>query len=170
MDKILKLLSAFFLGGAKPRVRLHLHGIAYARDRGWPYLAKFLESRLQRRHGVFISRKAMFPGSLELKHPVGIVIGEGVRIGQRVKIYQNVTLGGARSGDAEANHYPHIGDDTTIFAGAVIIGKVKVGKHCVIGANAVVTKDVPDYSTAVGVPARILPRTQSEPTHRANSI
>lgn len=168
MNSVTRLLTTLLWGGTKPLVKLHLAGIAYARDKGLTYLGRFLESRLQRKHGVFVSHKAIFPKCLELKHPVGIVIGEGVRIGQRVRIYQHVTLGGARSGDAEANQYPHIDDDTTIFAGAVVIGRVRVGKNCVIGANAVVTKDVPDNSTAVGVPARILPRalpkdrTQSE--------
>lgn len=135
----------------------------FFRDSNRGKLAALASNVLQRNHGVFISRKASVPKSLKLPHPVGIVIGEGVRVGERVTIYQNVTLGGARRGDWAASNYPTIGDDTIIFAGAVVVGKVKIGKHCVIGANAVVTRDVPDYATAAGVPARIVNTSSSKP-------
>lgn len=49
-----------------------------------------------------------------------------------------------------------IGDGSYIGINTVIVGNVKIGKHCVIGANSVVTKDVPDYSVAVGIPARVI--------------
>lgn len=149
----------FLFGGTPTRVRLYVLGIAKARDAGHTRTASLLEARLQNSHGVFLSHKAQFPTSLDLKHPVGIVIGEGVHIGANVTIYQNVTLGGARSGDGEAGRYPTIGDGTTIFAGAVVVGGITVGSDCVIGANAVVIHDVPDNSTAIGVPARIVPRS-----------
>jgi serine O-acetyltransferase len=83
-------------------------------------------------------------------------------IGENVKIFQNVTLGGARSGDWRSKSYPVIGDDTTIFAGAVVIGRITVGRNCIIGANAVVTRDVPDNATAVGIPARIIQKDSTE--------
>jgi serine O-acetyltransferase len=151
----MKLLS-LLLGGASPRVQLHLRVIGALRRRGMTRLGRLVAARLQRKHGVFVSSKAVVPASVELKHPVGIVIGDGVRLGERVVIYQNVTLGGARVGDWTSDNYPEVGDDSVIFAGAVVVGKIKIGKGCVIGANAVVTRDVPDGATAVGVPARIL--------------
>lgn len=156
MKKVLRLLKILFIGGVRPRINLHLRALVFFRDNGRALLAQFIEARLQRRYGIFISHKAHFPKSLDLKHPIGIVIGEGVKLGERVKIFQNVTLGGARLGDWQANNYPEVDDDTVIFAGAVVVGKIKIGKHCVIGANAVVTNDIPDYATAVGIPARIV--------------
>lgn len=153
---MLNSLRAFLVGGSGPRVRWYVARIALARARGSRLSIRILTARLQRKYGVHISRRAVFPPSLTLKHPVGIVIGEGVIIGENVTIYQHVTLGGARVGDWQAGNYPEIGEGTTIFAGAVIVGKVRVGRGCIIGANAVVTTDIPDFSTAVGVPARVV--------------
>lgn len=161
MKKMAKLLK-FLFGGATPRVNLHLRAMILLRETGCHLLAKVVANRLQRKHGVFISHLAQFPKSLDLKHPVGIVIGEGVKLGERVKIFQHVTLGGARLGDWQNNNYPEIGDDTVIFAGAVIIGKITIGKHCVVGANAVVTRNVPDYATVVGIPARVVSQRSPE--------
>lgn len=53
-----------------------------------------------------------------------------------------------------------IGDDSYIGINAVIVGNIKIGRHCVIGANSVVTKDVPDYCVAVGSPAKVIKRIQ----------
>jgi serine O-acetyltransferase len=149
-------VAKVIFGGAGPRVRLHLRLMSRLRRRGRKRLALLVSARLSRRYGVFVNPQAVLPDSVRLPHPIGIVIGEGVVIGERVAIYQNVTLGGARVGDWQAGKYPRIGDDTVIFAGAVIVGAIHIGRHAVIGANAVVTKDVPDYATVGGVPARIL--------------
>jgi serine O-acetyltransferase len=150
-------------------VKLHIVGMIRARESGRLHLAKFLEGRLQRKFGIFISHKAEFPRSLDVKHATGVVIGEGVKLGERVTIYQHVTLGGARTGDWQAGNYPEIGDDTVIFAGAVVVGKVKIGRHCVIGANSVVTRDVPDFATAAGVPARIIRQRADEDLEQENT-
>ncbi|GAA1470159.1 hypothetical protein GCM10017607_09010 [Microbacterium thalassium] len=144
------------VGAPGPSVRLRLRRIGTLRDAGHPLLARFVSERLARRFGVYVNPNATFPSTMRMPHPVGIVIGEGVRIGERVSIYQNVTLGGARVGDWQAGNYPEVGDDTVIFAGAVIVGAVKIGRNAVIAANAVVTKDVPDFATVAGVPARII--------------
>lgn len=152
----MQFIKSLVLGGAKYRISIYLRMMRFARSRRMDLLARILEARLQRRYSVFISRKASIPASVEFKHPTGIVIGEGVVIGERVKVYQNVTLGGARIGDWRSNNYPIIGDDTVIFAGAVVVGKVVIGRNCTIGANAVVTRDVPDGHTAVGIPAKSL--------------
>lgn len=153
---ILTKFISLIIGGASPRIKVHLYLIILFREKNYLKFAKFFSDRLQRKYGLFISPKAKFNMSLDLKHPTGVVIGEGVIIGNRVKIFQHVTLGGARLGDWQDGNYPEIGDDTTIFAGAVVVGKIKIGKNCTIGANAVVTKDLPDNATAVGIPARIV--------------
>ncbi len=101
------------------------------------------------------------PG-LNLPHPNGIVVGAGVRIGARCRIYQQVTLG-ARSGERANGEYPTLGDDVVIYPGAKLIGAVTVGNGAVVGANAVVTKDVPAFHTAYGIPAVMVPIATDKP-------
>lgn len=83
---------------------------------------------------------------------IGVVVHGRSVIGERVLIGQGVTIG--RSLDPE--DFPSIGDDVYISAGARIIGNIKVGNNVIIGANAVVNKDVPNNCIVVGVPAKIL--------------
>ncbi len=84
------------------------------------------------------------------------MIGETAEIGNNVTLYQGVTLGGT-SMKREKRH-PTIGDDVVIGAGARILGPVEIGDRVRIGANAVVTEDVPSDSVVVGVPGRIVSR------------
>lgn len=122
--------------------------------------AKLISRHLQRSFGVYIGIDATIPASVRFPHPVGIVIGNGVVLGERVTVYQNVTLGGRQLGDGTLGLYPSVGADTVIYSGAVIAGAISVGCDCRVGANSVVLQDVPDGSTAVGVPARILRSAQ----------
>lgn len=82
-----------------------------------------------------------------LPHPYGIIIHSQARIGDRVVIMQQVTIGGSRRGQNDA---PVIEDEVYIGAGARVLGRVRVGRNAVIGANAVVTRDVPANATVVG--------------------
>jgi len=91
------------------------------------------------------------PG-LYTPHPIGIVIGGGVRIGANVSVLQNVTLGRVATEHLD----PVIGDNVEIGAGAVILGSVSIGHDAKIGANSVVLKDVPPGAVAVGAPARLV--------------
>jgi serine acetyltransferase len=97
--------------------------------------------------GCEISPNAVVPRSVRFPHPTGIVIGSGSVLEDDVIVYQNVTLGSHGRPDTPAG-YPSIGRGTILYAGAVIIGKIRVGQNCVIGANALVTTDVPDHSIA----------------------
>jgi len=79
-------------------------------------------------------------------HTVGIVIGENAKINANVTILQYVTLGGSFN----STNSQIIDSGTTLCAGAKIIGNVKIGKRCIVGANAVVTKDIADDKVVVG--------------------
>ena len=89
-------------------------------------------------------------GGLLLPHPNGIVIHPDAIVGVNCLIFQQVTLGGGDDGA------PCIGGHVDIGTGAKVLGPVSIGDHSKIGANAVVLKDVPQFATAVGIPARII--------------
>ena len=96
------------------------------------------------------------PG-LIIRHPNGIVVGSGTVIGENCTILQQVTLGEKYGDGRDIYHkYPKIGNNVVISAGAKIIGGVHVGDNVTIGANAVVTKDIPNNSVAIGVPAKVI--------------
>lgn len=104
--------------------------------------------------GVEIHPGATIGRRLFIDHGMGIVIGETCRIGDNVTIYQGVTLGG--TGKERGKRHPDIGDNVLIAAGAKVLGNIEVGSNVNIGANSVVLKDVPDFSTVVGIPGRIV--------------
>ncbi len=108
---------------------------------------------------IFISGCEIWPtakigAGLILMHPVGVVIAS-VTIGEDVQIFQCVTLGRRNKFD-NTQEYPTIGDNSCIYAGAVILGGVKIGKNCQIGANTVVNFDVPDNAKVVPAKSRII--------------
>ena len=119
-------------------------------------LGKYFQHRIQRKYACYISAKAIVGTNVDLRHPVGIVIGDGVVIANNVVIYQNVTIGAARLGEGEKGLYPKIGDNVIIFAGAKIIGGIVIGDNAIIGANSVVLNDVPCGARVVGAPAKQL--------------
>jgi serine acetyltransferase len=90
-------------------------------------------------YGCTISPSAFLHGGLILPHPQGIVIGAGVIVGPRAWIFQNVTIGGAPGKIG----LPQIGTDIRLYTGAVIAGPIQLGDNVMVGANAVVTRDVP---------------------------
>ena len=90
---------------------------------------------------------------------MGVVIGETSEIGNNVTIYHMATLGGIapsiNSNDQrQVKRHPTLGDCVVVGSGAQILGPVKIGTHAKIGANAVVTKDVPENAVMVGIPAK----------------
>jgi serine acetyltransferase len=97
--------------------------------------------------GADIHPGAEIGGGLRLTHTTGIVIGRDVKIGSNVTLLHGVTMGGSARGWFDGvfkDGFPEIGDDTEIMAGACILGPIKVGKGCFIGANAVLARDLPD--------------------------
>ena len=109
--------------------------------------------------GIEIHPKAKIGKNLFIDHGMGVVIGETSEIGNNVTIYHNVTLGGIapsiNSNDQRnIKRHPTIKDSVVIGSGAQVLGPVTVGKFAKIGANAVVTKDVPEKAVMVGIPAK----------------
>jgi serine O-acetyltransferase len=96
---------------------------------------------------------------------LGVVLHSALKTGDDCTIYQNVTVGG--SGSGHGSGVPVLEKGVTIYAGAVILGRVLLGEGAVIGANAVVLASVPAHGLAVGVPARIIQR-QARP-HRGEA-
>jgi serine O-acetyltransferase len=101
-----------------------------------------------------IDPRARLGQRLMLPHPNGVIVHDEAIIGDDCMIMQQVTVGMIGGGEV-----PEIGNRVYIGAGAKIIGKVRVGDGARIGANAVVTQDVPANCTAVGIPARIIQRS-----------
>ena len=109
--------------------------------------------------GIEIHPKAKIGKNLFIDHGMGVVIGETSDIGNNVTIYHNVTLGGIApsiNSDDQRNtkRHPTLHDNVVVGSGAQILGPVIIGKNSLIGANAVVTKDVPEKSIMVGIPAK----------------
>ena len=109
--------------------------------------------------GIEIHPKAKIGKNLFIDHGMGVVIGETSDIADNVTIYHMVTLGGIspsiNSNDQrEVKRHPTLRDNVVVGSGAQILGPVIVGKNAKIGANAVVTKNVPENAVMVGIPAK----------------
>ena len=114
--------------------------------------------------GIEIHPKANIGKNLFIDHGMGVVIGETSEIGDNVTIYHMATLGGISpsvNSDEQRNikRHPTLKDNVVVGSGAQILGPVTVGKNAKIGANAVVTKDVPENAVMVGIPAKNVAET-----------
>jgi serine O-acetyltransferase len=126
-----------------------LRGLA----RGLSQITRFLT-------GIEIHPGATIGRRFFIDHGMGVVIGETAQIGDDVMIYHGVTLGGRSLN--QGKRHPTIGDRVTIGAGAKVLGPINVGADTAVGANAVVTRDIPRDSIATGIPAVIRARTASQ--------
>ena len=118
------------------------------------FLARFISQRSRRRTGIEIHPGATIGRRLVIDHGMGIVIGETAEIGDDCLIYHGVTLGG--TGKDVGKRHPTIGNNVLIGTGAKVLGPIKVGDNSRIAANSVVLKEIPEDSTAVGIPARVV--------------
>jgi serine O-acetyltransferase len=127
------------------------HRVAHAlREAGVPFLPRCIAYCARAMTGVEIHPAARIGGEFFIDHGSGVVIGETAEIGERVTLYQGVTLGG--TGFQRGKRHPTLGDDVTVGSGAKLLGPIAVGDGAKIGANTVVVEDVPPGSTVVGNP------------------
>jgi serine O-acetyltransferase len=137
-----------------------LHAVLFYRVAHQLYIRKlFTLARIISQFARFITGIEIHPGAkigkgLFIDHGSGVVIGETAEIGNNCLIYQGVTLGG--TGKERGKRHPTLGNNVMVGAGARVLGPFRVGDNVKIAANAVVLEAIPDNSTAVGVPARIV--------------
>ena len=106
--------------------------------------------------GIEIHPAAKIGRRFFIDHGEGVVIGATTVIGDDVLIYQQVTLGG--TGKEQGKRHPTLGNNVIVGAGAKVLGNITLGDYVRVGAGSVVVEDVPEYSTVVGVPGRIVRR------------
>ena len=125
------------------------------------WLARSLSTFSRWLTGIEIHPGATIGRRFFIDHGMGVVIGETAELGDDVTIYQAVTLGGIApsinsESQRERNRHPTLGDGVIVGSGAQILGPINVSAGARIGANAVVTQDVPAALTVVGIPARVV--------------
>ncbi len=123
---------------------------------------KHFAARLVSQGARFLTGIEIHPGAkigrgLFIDHGSAVVIGETAEIGDNCTIYQGVTLGG--TGKHVGKRHPTLGDNVMVGSGAKVLGPFKVGSNSKIAANAVVLDEIPENSTAVGIPARVVKRS-----------
>ncbi len=134
-----------------------LHAIIFYRiahylwQKNFKLLARMLSQVARFFTAIEIHPAAKIGKCFFIDHGFGVVIGETTVIGNNVKVYQNVTLGG--TGKDKGKRHPNIGDNVIIGSGAQVLGPINIGNYVKIGSNSVVLKDVPNNQTAVGIPA-----------------
>ncbi|MGH9665967.1 MAG: serine O-acetyltransferase [Bryobacteraceae bacterium] len=132
-----------------------LHRMAHGLYKMRLYLLARILSQFNRAWtGIDVHPGAKIGRRFFIDHGMGVVIGETSEIGDDVLLYQGVTLGG--TGKERGKRHPTIGNHVVIGTGAKVLGNITVGDHVKIGAGSVVIRPVPEYSTVVGVPGRIV--------------
>lgn len=124
--------------------------------------ARLLSQAVRTLTGVEIHPGAQIGRRFFIDHANGVVIGETSEIGDDVMLYHQVTLGGTSM--EKTKRHPTLGNHVLVGAGAKILGPVVVGDNSSVGANAVVVKDVPGDSSAVGIPAKVREKKSDAPT------
>lgn len=135
-----------------------LHRIAhFIHALGIPFFPRLISQISRLITGIEIHPGASIGRGFFIDHGSGVVIGETAEIGENVLIYHQVTLGNANPSSSGKRH-PTIGSNVVIGAGAKLLGPVVVGDFSVIGAGAIVTKNIPTHAVVVGNPGRVIKR------------
>ena len=150
-----------------------VHAIINHRIAHWLYLHhRFFLARCVSQWSRFWTGIEIHPGAtighrLVIDHGMGLVIGETAEVGDDCLLYQGVTLGG--TGKDKGKRHPTLGNNVLVGSGAKVLGPFKVGDNCRIAAGAVVLREVPPNSTAVGVPAQVV-RVAGKPVYYADDV
>ena len=145
-----------------------LHQIAhFFHVAGFDLIARIISQTSRFFTGIEIHPGAKIGKNLFIDHGMGVVIGETSEIGNNVTIYHMVTLGGISpsidsDSQREIKRHPTLKDNVVVGSGAQILGPILIGENSKIGANAVVTKDVPANAIMVGIPAKNVGITTNE--------
>lgn len=119
-----------------------------------PILPRFLSQISRFLTGIEIHPGATIGRRFFIDHGMGVVIGETAEIGDDVLLYQGVTLGG--TGNEHGKRHPTLGNNVVVGTGAKVLGSIRIGNNVKIGAGSVVVRPVPDNSTVVGIPGRVV--------------
>lgn len=135
--------------------------------RGWRVLARFISQVGRFMTGIEIHPGATIGRHFFVDHGMGVVVGETAVIGNNVTLYHGVTLGGVSpsvdsDGQRGQKRHPTLDDNVIVGSGAQVLGPITVGHGARVGANAVVTKDVPCCVTVVGIPAKVVSKVLTE--------
>lgn len=118
------------------------------------FIARLISQLARFLTGIEIHPGAVIGKRLFIDHGMGIVIGETTTIGNNCTIYHGVTLGG--TGKDKYKRHPDLGNNVIVGCGAKVLGPIKIGDNVKIGANSVVLKEVPENSTVVGIPGKVV--------------
>jgi serine O-acetyltransferase len=119
-----------------------------------PFVPRALSQFARFLTGIEIHPGATIGSGMFIDHGMGVVIGETSEVGDNVTLFQGVTLGG--TGKQRGKRHPTLGSHVVVGAGAKVLGPITIGDYVKVGANAVVLQDVPDHSTVVGIPGKIV--------------
>lgn len=125
-------------------------------ENGHPFAARAISQTARFITGIEIHPAATIGKGLVIDHGMGVVIGETAEIGDNCTLYQGVTLGG--TGKDVGKRHPTLGHNVMVGAGAKVLGPFRIGDNTKIAAGAVVLSEIPDQSTAVGIPAKVVKR------------
>ena len=128
--------------------------------RGWRLPARILSAFSRWATGIEIHPGARIGARFFIDHGMGVVIGETAEIGDDCTLYHGVTLGGTSW--QPGKRHPTLGRGVIVGAGAKVLGPIHIGDNARIGSNAVVVKDVPDAATVVGIPGRVVNKSESQ--------
>ncbi len=146
----MKNLKIYFFGSGSTRCLLLIKISQKLKNKGFLRLSKWFLLKVEKDYSCYISSYAKI-GNVTFPHPTGIVIGAGSVIENNVTLYQQVTIGA--KGGGKGSEYPSLRENVIVYSGAKVLGGITIGRNSIVGANAVVLKNVPDNHIAVGIPA-----------------